>query len=444
METLQESNRFLTRTLRWLGFEAIAYQLLLLGHQLLLFRVAESATYGLIGATFSVVFLAVGIADCGFEMSISPFFYQLRGNRTTLCRFLFFNMLPGLVLWFIVSIVLITLKFAVSQLSSLMLVLLSGLILIETLRKPLRTVLHLAFLNKEVALVEVGSVVGYIATLWGLYALGFPVCLELVFVPLLVWSLVAVVILSWVFFLFLSRLAVDDIPAMGWMRIVRLRFFNYCTYLSHVVFSSNFLVPFFALQFGLVYAGVFKLMSHIAYSITTIVRKIFGVTSDAMLSRAREMTLESRRNVFLQLTQRLHAVVYGILIFLCVNYSKLIAYQSSSHTVVSGPVMYLFLLICFSETLFIAYEKFYITHEYAGRLFAFNLCSLGLTYLVILSSSHLSVLMVLCALVMVRVGMFAVLGMFSFYTWRIRPHFWMRPAHIALALGIAWGFFIFF
>jgi hypothetical protein len=106
--------------------------------------------------------------------------------------------------------------------------------------------------------------------------------------------------------------------------------------------------------------------------------------------------------------------------------------------------MYLFLLICFSETLFIAYEKFYITHECTGKLLVFNVVAMLLTYAVINLSTYLSLLGILLALIAVRVGMFAVLGIVSFCTWRIRPYLGMRPYHFAAALGLAFCFFIFF
>ncbi len=445
MKTLQELSHFLTCTLRWLSFEAIAYQLLLLAHQLVLFRVTDCATYGLIGATFSLVFLVVGLVDCGFEMSISPFFATLCSSKKALRRFVYLQLLPGLTLWFVITVVMFVVKSTVSTMSFPLFFVLSALVLVETIKKPARTLMHLAFLNKAVALIEVGTVLVYIASVWVGYGCGYSIGLPLIFILMFITSLVSLLLMIGMLYRFTATLPDGTAPYIAGSRIIKLRAFNYMNFLSHLFFSSNFLIPFFAFQFGLAYAGVLKLMSYIAYSITTVVRKIFGLTSDALFAQAQGMTIEARRRVFLQLTEKLHAVVYGIVIFFAVNYSKIVAHKSivcaEQH---SGPIMYLFLLICFSETLFIAYEKFYITHERAGRLLLFNFIMMALTYGVIFLSSYLSLIGILCALVVVRVGMFVALGIVSFFTWRIRPHVTMRPQYFAIALGIAYCFFIVF
>ena len=226
--------------------------------------------------------------------------------------------------------------------------------------------------------------------------------------------------------------------------MLKSRGFNYLNQLSHLIFSSNFLVPFFALQFGLVHAGVFKLISHIAYCTTAILRKTFGITSDAMMAKTKEMTWEVKRSVFLRVTQSLHHALYGVIIFFAINYNKIVAYKGAQAETVSGPLIYLFFIICLSEIFFIAYEKFYITQEKAGRLLVFNVSTMLLMYGAIKSAAGFSKLGLLLIILAIRAGMFVLLSGFSFYSWKIKPQWRMQPRYIAAAFSIAIGFFFLF
>lgn len=303
---MKELHKFLSRSLRWLSFEAIAYQLLLVGHQLLLFRVAGYGSYGLIGAVFSLVYLTVTVADCGLEPSISPFFSALKKSRHAFRRFILVNLMPNIAVVAALTISAFALKFlltssifhVIDTISTPILCILAALVLTETVKKSLRTILHLAFLNRAAAFIEVGTIVSYIGFVWILYGSGFAIGLPLVFAPMLVTSAVSMLLMVFFLWRFSATLPEKSAPLLLTKRVVKARFFNSLNQLSHTLFSSNFLVPFFAMQFGLAHAGVFKLVSHIAYAVTSILRKTFGLTSDAMLAKTKTMSLSVKREVF--------------------------------------------------------------------------------------------------------------------------------------------------
>ncbi len=445
---MKDLNSFLSRSFRWLSFEALGYQSILLAHQLLLFRLSDYKTYGLIGAVFSLVYLVVAVSDLGLESSISPFFSFLIKGKSLFRRFIVLQLFPGILTVFgvfgVVFFAKSWIKLAVlSHISTVMLVSVGLLALSETVKKTVRTVMHLAFLNKEAAFIEVGTILGYVVLVWSFYFLGYPIGLPLIFVPMLVTSVVSTVVMIFLVWGFSVSLPMSTLPVISQKRVIVSRFFNYLSQLSHLIFSSNFLVPFFAFQFGLAHAGVFKLVSHIAYGVTSVLRKTFGLTSDAMLAKAKEMSLATKRAIFLRVTQKLHHALYGIIIFFAVNHAKILSSGSSSGGI-DGSLVYLFLFICLSENFFIAYEKFYITQERAGSLLAFNVATMLLIYGVVRIGSHFSQLGVLVAIVAVRVCMFALLSMLSFYTWNIKPQWRMQPRYLVVAFSIALGFFVLF
>jgi len=442
----------LSRSLRWLSFEAISYQFILLGHQFILFGIADRQLYGLAGTLFSLVYLCVTVADLGLEPSLSPFFAQLTKNRQAFGRFLVVQFIPNVaIIGFLFAGLFCFLLLGRSWFASLgvgmpLLAVLGLLTLTECIKKTLRAVLHLAFLNRATAFIGFGTIVSYIATVWGLYGFGFALSLPIIFVPMLVTSSISMMLMIFFVYKFYRSLPQDaacTLPYFG-RRVIASRGFNALNQLSHLLFSSNFLVPFFAFQFGLAHAGLFKLVSHIAYCTTGILRRTFGVASDALLAKSKAMAAQARREVFTRISERLHHALYGIFIFFVINHTKLLTYGGVQLQEASAPLAYLFLLICLSENFFIAYEKFYIMHEKAGRLLFFNVFTMILTYGVIHYAAALSQFGALLSIVAIRVTAFVLLSAASFYTWHLRPAWRLRPKYLAVALGGALGFFVLF
>ena len=423
-------------------------------HQFMLFRLSDYRTYGLIGATFSLVYLSVIITDLGLEPSISPFFSTVTKNKHAFKKFILMHLIPNIVAVFTLTGIAFALKAYVTgndsalvqQMSSPLLVLLGALVLSENIKKSLRTLLHLAFLNRTVAFIEVSTIVSYVACVWTLYMFGATISLPLIFAPMLAISALSNFVMAFFLYRFQKTLADEKTVALEPIkkRVIKSRLFNYLNQLSHQFFSSNFLVPFFAFQFGLANAGIFKLVSHTAHCITGALRKIFGLSSDAILAHTKTMTLETKRAVFLRVTQRLHHALYGIIIFFAINHGKMLQQGIGGGTLPGGPLVYLFLIICLSENFFIIYEKFYITQERTERLFAFNLLTMLLTYMVIQQTTTFSQLGALLALITVRVSMFALLSLTSFYTWRIKPQWRLQPRYLAAALCVSLSFFMLF
>ncbi|MCK5632906.1 hypothetical protein KAH94_04105 [bacterium] len=443
---MNDLRRILSQSLRWVGFEAVSYQALLLGHQMLLFKVSDCLLYGFIGTVFSFVYLFVSVADFGLESSVSPFFSQLCKSRSAFQFFLTRQLLPGIIFTFflVVGFLAVSNWLQLTFLPPFMLLVLGLLVLSETVKKTLRTVLHLAFLNQQVAFLEIGTIVSYIATVWVFYGLGASVSLFLIFVPMVVTSVASMVVMSLLLYRFSLTLPQGKVLLPSYFRIFKSRGFNFLNQLSHTFFSSNFLVPFFALQFGLAQAGLFKLISHIAYAITSIVKKTFGLTSDALLAKTKQMDSSAKREAFSFLTQRLHHALYGVFIFFFINYNKLLSHSAYLYKSSEKSLIFLFFLICLSENFFIAYEKLFITFERIGRLFAFNLFTMILTYGVISFSSKISLVGALFSIVVVRVFIFALMSVVSFYTWNIVPNWKLNLKYLLAILFGSLLFFVFF
>lgn len=450
---MTEIYRHFMHSIRWNAFESITYQALLLAHQVALFSVTDYATYGLIGTLFSITYLLVIITNFGFDVSLSPFFTLLTKNKTYYKDILLLQLLPEYCILGILFACALLCKYLFfssllffQSIDITMLFVLASLILFEGAKKTLRVLLQLACLSHKSAFIEVITIITYTSIVWIGYALGYPITLELVFIPLLLVSAASTVVLFFFVYDYYQELpenSESQLPPGTQWRIMRSRVFNFLNQISHSFFSSNFLVPFFAILFGFNKAGILKLISSIIHCITLIIQKVFGVSGALFFSRLKNMNLASKQNAFLIISNSLNHVLCGILIFIGINYSTLIAISSLPDATLTIPIGCLFLIITLSESFFIAYEKFYINEERADYLFLFNLIVIGFLILLISNAQHFSQLTLMIAFIAIRLIAFISLSILSFQQWQIKPTFKIQPVYLISFLLLSTLFRIF-
>lgn len=440
-----------SKSILWNTIESFFYQLLLLAHQFALFSVVDRATYGLIGAMFSTTYLLVMVVNFGLDVSISAFFTYAIQSKKHFKKIMLFQLIPEYLLLtalcFIAAIVWTFLaQYSISaQLDGQTILLLGLLIIFEGSKKTLRSLLQLGFHSSKTACVEVITIIGYIGMVWIGYFTGHTINLTSIFLPLLIMSALSSFILLFFLMRYYHQLP-DYSPAplpdtvFQW-RIIRSRFFNFLNQAMHALFSSNFLVPFFALTFGLAHAGILKLTASIAHCITSIVQKTFGISGAALLAHVKESSLEERQHAFATISNRLNQALCFFVIFFAINYSAIMHARSITENTTILTLAYLFLIIIFSENFFLAYEKFYIAHERADRLLLFNIIIMG-SILALLSQAHtVSPVWLMAAIIGLRLIAFLCVMLFSFRQWHIKPKFIIHPSYIVSSLAISLTFF---
>ena len=442
-----------SRSIAWNALESVSYQLLLLGHQIMLFKITHTPLYGFIGALFSVTYLVVTLTNFGLDISLSPFITIINKSKRTFKRILFKQLLIeyALLLFlvclaFIGKSVLSNFSWAkVLNLDMSMVFLLIALIFFEGAKKTLRMILQLAFLNNKTAVIEIITIVSYVSIVWIGYFSGFEISLGLVFIPMVVLSALSSCFLLYYVMRYYQQLPDHDVQLHHSLdkRILSSRFFNFLNQVSHMAFSSNFLVPFFAMLFGLEQAGILKLISAVSHCITTIIQKVFGISSAQLLSHLKDNQLTDKQEAFWQITSQLNQVLYGIIIFLAINIGTLLKLTAWSGNHVTVTLAYLFLIISFSENFFIAYEKFYIAEEKANYLFSFNIIVMSLMSFIIWQSVNFYSTSILLAIIIVRIFAFSCISIISFYHWKIRPALKVEPEYVLWSFVIAFAFYVF-
>ena len=442
-----------SKSILWNTFESFFYQLLLLAHQFALFAITDRATYGLIGTIFSATYLLVMVTNFGLDVSMSAFFTQAIQSKKHFKKIVLFQLVPEYCLLIVIGLTILLLSPFLAHLSMPFhldiqaLALLGCLIVFEGSKKTLRSLLQLGFHSRKTALVEVATIIGYISMVWIGYFMGYPINLTLIFLPLLIVSALSSLILLIFLMHYYKKLpdhSSSPLPtrALQW-RILRNRFFNFLNQATHALFSSNFLVPFFAMTFGLAYAGILKLTASIAHCITSIVQKIFGISGTVLLAHLKESSLEIRQQAFFTISHRLNQVLYGFILFFAINHGAIVRARALPETSTILTLAYLFMIIIFSENFFLAYEKFFITHEKADHLFLFNLgimVATGMLLTQVHTFSHLSLMLAIIGLRLI--SFFAVI-LFSFYQWRLKPALTIQPYYFASSLIASLAFFIY-
>ncbi|MCA9769958.1 hypothetical protein KC460_01150 [Candidatus Dependentiae bacterium] len=430
-------------SVRWNTIETVVYHSVLLTHQVCLYRVAPAPIYGLAGTFFSLFYLALTVVNMGLDHAMSSFFSYAIQNKKQFKKIIGSQLAISFVMLTLTSC---TFCFAQKTFSLFLAFIIASLFITESVKKTLLVLLQLAFFNKYTTAIEVSSIVLYVGSVWIGYYSGIKFSLYLIFVPMLVYSGLSVALL----FLFVYKLYLQLPDTVfeckkvnsSTKNIVVTRLWTWVNQVSHSIFSSNFLVPLFAYQFGLTYAGILKLISTISHSVTSIIRKIGGITSSALFASTKTEDQVVWQKSFLAVTSTINQILYGIIIFFSINCIKILAIKHIPLSGLSVSLVYFFMMITLSESLFVSYESFLITHEYAHYVAFFNLITMGAIYITY-AITRLGPLQTIVLLLAIRIITFCILSFFTFYQWQLRPSWHIKPAWLVYAIAASLVFFIF-
>jgi len=418
-------HRKFTHAIAWNALEAIPYQLILALHNMALFAIIGAQAYGQIGTLFSFIFLAVGLANLGFDAALPLFFADAQISKTHYKKIIGYHYMPTLCALALLVIVLpFLLKMGHLLTPSLSVLCLSALIVVETLKKGARTLLHGAFYNQQTALIELFQVVIYVLLVWTAYWSGQPLDTIRICGTLLCVSTLCLSMLSYYVYRFYDSLPdqapISNMPVIAYS-VVRQRSYTTIISLSHQFFSSNALVPLFAYTFGLAAAGMLKLVGTIAHGALICIQKIFCSSSDALFAQLKYDKLHDKQQAFFFVTNHLHATLYGIILFTIFLMSWL--YTSNKSILYDTSFMYalLCLILYVSEQFFSTYERFFIAQHRTGQLMLFTIFTLTSLYAIIWyvpASNPVTMLqLVLC----VRIISGILLSGCAWLWWGIRP-----------------------
>jgi hypothetical protein len=366
-------NTFFSRIFFYTSLESIIYQALLCIHQIALFRTIDTNLYGQAGAIFSSIFLLVLYCNAGLDATLAPLFKQASQNKNNFVQ-LFFKQSLTIIL---TPIALLGIYFLFpTQLQNMsspgIIAVCALLVLVESAKKTIRTVLHLALLQKTVALVEIATLFFYITCVWASIIYGKMINLYVIFIPMLITSSVSLLIYISYLYKFYFELSDTGFSDVCWKSVGLMRLKNWLYQTLHSLYSSNFLVLSIAQLYGFELAALLKVMSFCTYSINYIVQHTFGIASSVLFAHAKDATKSEKQQVFARMRTRLSYVLLACPVIL-LGYHWYLYIMHPDLCAEQIHITSLFMILLFSENIAVAHEQYFIVEGRSGYLIVCNL-----------------------------------------------------------------------
>lgn len=393
------------RAVKWNTFETLGYQCVFVLHQVALFMYCDRVLYGKVGVLFSACYMGVTLLVTGFDGGLLPFFKKFISDRRSFKIFIFEYVgvqILGMIFfaYFFWFIIIIARPFF--ELSSATIFLLTTFIVVEGIKKILKHLLYLAFYNRQTAFYEVIQIVFYVSTVWGCYWIGLPFSIKLFFIPFILYSSIFSIFCGREIFYYYRTLAYPKtlivLPSMRDFLVIR--FSVLVNQISRAFFSSNFIVPLFALHGGFKEAGILTFANYLTHACTSFLQKIALCPAEALFSRVKQLSLVLHYRAFGLVLYLFSALTLflGLLVFLK---GRAVAetFGCNSLDQLSWTILIFFFFIHLLESLFMLYEKFFLMQERVKLLALGNVTTTLICYLLFLCNLPFFVLISSCILI---------------------------------------------
>ncbi len=418
----------------WHAGESIVYHGLLLIHQLMLFTLVLPSTYGLIGTTFSILYLAVNVINAGLDATLSALFIPYSTSKQLVWKLINIQLLINSSMSIAALIIIIAWK--ISPPSPMITCIVLALILLESIKKIIKILLNLTLQFKITTIGELGTVASYVFFVWISYVMGFSINIYLIFAPLLFVVLIETIIFFFYIYQWYQKLPSayhQVMTANDYKLIVKTRIATLLNQLHHNFFSSNFLVLITAQFFGFDYAGVIKFASSIASNITVIFKKIFGTSNNIVAGIIKNKSIKTQKYFFSLITHKMYHVLFCLSLFFLINYKLLLQATDTSKNI----VICLSFLIIFMENFLLTYEQFYLIQEKISYLIFINSSIMFILYGIYLYRALFSPPLLLLSIFLVRLLSLILTSLVSFFLWRLKPIETIWPFYLISSIIIS-------
>lgn len=416
----------LKATLSYTGIESSLYQAILFSHQYMLYQYVGAQLYGYFGTLFSLIYLSSLYLNMGLDLTIASLFNQKHNDYLFIKNILLQALLNG-IFGVIALCAVGTIFHNYIDLTIAQLLICALIVISEMGKKTLKTILHLLFSHRFVAINELVCLSTYIIIVWTLLLSGYKASLLLIMIPLLITSLAGLTVYLYRILLWWMTLpAASDAQSIE--KMIPLRAQNYFYQITHSLYSPNFIIPIIATQHSMELASLLKIMSMGIYAINSIIQHIFGITSTVLFSHIKQYEKKDKQLVLQTLQWYIIKIVAVVIAYSIFHYYLLCNGEHSEHFY----IVYLFLLLICSEHLMLAYEHFFIIEE---RTTFLSLSNTGLWLLIIITKNTTyvsSIFSLILMLVISRAIHFLVIYLYGHYYWNSpiagsRKPFYTKP-----------------
>lgn len=368
--------------IKWNTLEACLYQGILWGYHLMLFSTFDRSFYGTVGILFSLLFIGVTLCTLGLDSALSPFIRHYTESKSSFAILAKQQCIPNILIYGGLLLLAYSYDFntffslfGIPHLEQAFIIVLILLLILESIKKTIKTFLGLLFYNPQLATLEIIYIFLYVTTIAGFHYSGIPITLYTLFMPMAFYSAFAIGILAvWLHDLYqqLPDLAYTHDATLT-KRMVQSRFFGYINQLGHLIFSGNMLVAVFAVQSGVAYAAVAKILSTSIQTIGNVIQRVIGQTSEAALAHAHAYATDEKQSLFALANKYTQTSIAILCMLACAFNYQAIAAHAMTTTLHTHALLVVFGILLLIEPLFMTYEKKYLIEEKGHYLLYYHL-----------------------------------------------------------------------
>jgi len=450
--------------LSWALWGSTFYEIILTGHRIAIFSLLPKESYGFLVTLLAIIHLGTHIGDFGAANSIPPLLHHFtRSKRHFIVMLWRYTVLPHVPLLFMTTGAVLLYTSSTSQTLGWEKIpwTVGFLIIVETIEAFMRQFLYYIQYVRETVIIETGELVARLGIIWALFfCFSYPITHELILYSHLI-EAGSICIL----FIFLLRkfyaslpdhtpdhtpdltpdynhanntLAITDrtrnesldplyftnkINACDF-NFVQQKIPNYLLRLSRNIFTTSFLTPLFAIQYGLSSAGIFYFASKLSKSALAAVKITIGYTGTGLLAQAKHASLEIKQSIFSVLSRKLTLITLPMLMLFipaATLYTSWWQKETVSITIVS--LSFLFFVLSVTEFFFILYESYFIVEEASVHLFSTKIGELGILWIIIHSPVNDNPQTMLVSIIILRVTTLLYIACAAYKNWQIVPTF---------------------
>lgn len=423
--------------LTWNAAGALLYKFLLLAYQFFLFKTIDIAIYGQIGTIFSGIYFLISITNFGFEYNFFPLFEKLgnsKQNALLFIRYCYIRIIIGFLVGcgflacaYYIPCIFGFLRQTIENMPYYLLIICSGIIIAESIKKSCIIIMQLSFQNKISSALEVLTLLLYIGSIALYYYVYQTITLSILLSSLLGTACIEILCCLWFINNWYNNLPESkDKQHFPKLEVIHEQFYNYINQLVKAAFSPNGLLLLASMQLGFYKAGIIKLITEVIGFLYTFFNKTFALAAGATFIHLHKEKQESIPALFSKITN-----LYSIAVQLAVWTCLLLQYYLRSYELPEQNYV-IFIIICISmlEYMMLPYEKLFITKSAAKPLMICNLISI-MTYIGIIYLGCITSIFILPVLFFARYATFIGYALYAQEFLHIKTHLqvWL-PIHL--------------
>lgn len=367
--------RIVTFILRWNIIDALVIQVTLALHNIALRTFAGANFHGAYAIMFSLIYFIQSITNAGFESTLGFYWRSAMSIRGAffITREL---LLQQLVCWLgIACFMLWNPSYFTTLFELVSWPLIIAAICIESIKRHFRAYLFFSLQNQPAFWIEFAGLCLYLLGNWFYYGM-YEFSLSFAVISLMIISLLqslcsAVIFLSWLFSLSPSGELALPTRAALW----KTRFFTFTNQSIAQLFTSNFIIPYFALFCSLASVSTVTILINF---FTICYKFIQRTVSMTLLSGY--VQLQTRANQLLHKNMLIRKLMYFLMVA-GVSIITLVPLLTHSYCNAEwqhlSAIVFIFALLTITEGIFALYDKLFIMEGSAFILTAINAFFVG-------------------------------------------------------------------